>query len=388
MPLLAKDSTGRKTKAFWIILTVIFASYPLGLAPVALLALLPLASATRWLAPAAPSPSGNVPLDTDLPGKLGLAFIAWMVLTNLWAKDLPSAVGSTLAFVLIYSLATRSSRLVMADWPRFMKTALPAIFVATTLLHLTLVAERIALSNRASFFGLLGANYAPSLSLVATGFSWGYLASDPFPWAARIRLPWALLAGAAVFATGSRGGLLGFGVFLLIGVFWAAKRSPRLALLGASLALVVLLLFSPLLLKFGLTRQYDAERLKMWRAALRMTKDHPLGLGLQGYGFMLARYVPELSSYHFAHNIYFQVGADLGYPGVALFLAYLLALVADGARTVSRTGNPMTATLLATFIAMLIRELVDVDLIYSGGVDVAFWFIPAILRTMRNQGVG
>jgi len=82
-------------------------------------------------------------------------------------------------------------------------------------------------------------------------------------------------------------------------------------------------------------------RLKLWQAGLRMIADRPLvGVGVGRFKMNAPRYGadddPELV--HIAHNTYISVGAEMGLPGLVLYLglywATLRSLVRQHARAV------------------------------------------------------
>jgi O-antigen ligase len=185
-----------------------------------------------------------------------------------------------------------------------------------------------------------------------------------------------------MLATGSRGGIIGLAALVLFSVRWNPRR---LAAFVVGVALIVGLTWGHM----NCTRPYDLERLAMWKAASHMMKDHPFGLGMQGFNAVYPQYkAPNMPIRHFAHNIFFQLGADLGYPGLGLFILFILAVVYSGVKLVMKTGRPLCRLLLATFVAILVREMVDVSIIYSGGVDVVYWLAPGLVGALSSLEFG
>jgi putative inorganic carbon (hco3(-)) transporter len=163
--------------------------------------------------------------------------------------------------------------------------------------------------------------------------------------ARRARLPaatlgWGLVAalllvGAA--ATLSRGG----GLAIAAVVLWAALRRVVQARLVGAVAVLAVLLAGPLLLvasdvldKAVAQKEFVAgynvdTRLQRWEAAARMLGDNLLlGVGPGGFRTHYVEYsaFAELSEPRpVAHQMYLEVGAELGLPGLTVFLGVILA---------------------------------------------------------------
>ena len=148
-----------------------------------------------------------------------------------------------------------------------------------------------------------------------------------------------LLAGAAV--TVSRGGAMA----TLAALVWVLARRivpTRLLAVGAGAVLLVgtvgALLAAPQIRTALAQKSYIAStnvetRQLRWQAALRMLADHPwTGVGPAGFPAEYVRYsgFAELSERTpVTHEMYLEVGSELGVPGLALFLGLItLAAVA------------------------------------------------------------
>lgn len=71
------------------------------------------------------------------------------------------------------------------------------------------------------------------------------------------------------------------------------------------------------------TYQQDASstsRLVLWKAALAMATDYPFGIGLGNFHQLVMDYVPDLTVERSAHNTIIACLAELGWPGLLLFL--------------------------------------------------------------------
>ena len=64
------------------------------------------------------------------------------------------------------------------------------------------------------------------------------------------------------------------------------------------------------------------SRINLWKGGLRMLKDNPFGVGPGNFNQNIGRYSPDVAGMS-PHSTYIQSAADLGLPGLALFLAIL-----------------------------------------------------------------
>jgi O-antigen ligase len=205
------------------------------------------------------------------------------------------------------------------------------------------------------------------------------LAPFPLAWLARpgrprLRpLPIAvLLLVALVFLlTQSRGAVLGLMGAALAWLVWGRLRLRWLALLAALLVLLFAFLARPGVQESGwparLLQELDAGsktgdaiswlgRLEIWRAAGQMLLDYPVvGAGLYTFDpVSRANYVYEVVSpglpLTHAHNLWLEMGATAGWPGMLAFAGLWATAVAWLWRA---GGRPATARLPAVFGASL-----------------------------------
>jgi O-antigen ligase len=114
-------------------------------------------------------------------------------------------------------------------------------------------------------------------------------------------------------------------------------------------------------------------RLGMWSKAIRMTRDRPIfGWGIGTFPVQQALYfhpdVPTRSQKSIlegraslsenAHNTYGQIAAELGIPGLALYLGVLLAFLATAARAVPRVRKGMRRLVLIGTIGAIVAQMV------------------------------
>jgi len=195
---------------------------------------------------------------------------------------------------------------------------------------------------------------------------------------------WLVCAGVLVVgtaATASRGGLVALAAVaawsLLSGTVKIRYAVVCVAVLGAALALVVAL--NPAVVQDTLhQKQYVAahnneDRLLRWSAALAMMSDHPvLGEGPAGFTLHYPEYLRAgyLHGYDsdavpsaVAHEMYLEVGSELGLPAMLLFVMLITTAVSvaggarrrpgRGSRSVAARGAAIQGGLLAAVTGAL-----------------------------------
>jgi O-antigen ligase len=227
----------------------------------------------------------------------------------------------------------------------------------------------------------------------------------------------ALLAGLIVSA--SRGGMISFlagAVFLAI-IAWPQKSEaetgsrrslPRMVAVGV---LFVVMLVSVMLLagsdelfenfaaisqETGTQQQTSVpegdlfRRHDLWKATIRMIKDHPLsGVGLGAYPLAYTRYDPSsgLQRVEQAHNDYLQITADAGIPGGLLAILFLFFLFTRGlraAQTRDRRRRAMVIGALIGCFSIVVHSFVDFNLQVTANAQI-FLALTAIATLERNK---
>lgn len=158
------------------------------------------------------------------------------------------------------------------------------------------------------------------------------------------------IAGA-ILVDASRGGLLA--LIAAGAVIFLQSRSRRglFLLLGGGLALALLLSPVSPVRRFVDPSPGDKtaanDRLELWSAGLRMIESHPItGIGLGNFEAEVPSYLAPGEHIDFiAHNTYIQMAAEMGLPGLALFLAILLFTLGSLNRT-RRLAQEANATLV------------------------------------------
>ena len=188
----------------------------------------------------------------------------------------------------------------------------------------------------------------------------------------RWKLPLAVVvaSGFCVVLTLSRGALMMLAIacaLVFVGSFlrrptWHKTRVAGAFSLGA--ALVVAKGWDTIVARFQhAPRQSEMARDKFNEAASKMLADHPLGIGLNQYSYVLSHdgyaqavKLPEVDRDGLAHHIYWLTAAELGWAGLAAYVALLLvplALAVHGA-AIARRDDVRGDVLLGCAVALAV----------------------------------
>ncbi|MCX6340048.1 MAG: tetratricopeptide repeat protein [Candidatus Aureabacteria bacterium] len=244
-------------------------------------------------------------------------------------------------------------------------------------------------------------------------FGWIYPAATRR--AAASFLVFSIAGTAALFATGSRGGIAA----LLLGVFIVARllRLPLKRFKPYALILVIAALFVFLYLPSPLnhysmaavgkisdiastTRAGTAWRVMVWEIGAGMALEHPFrGSGIGSLNILylphLARFLNQREHKNFlplagegidyAHQEYLQVWIELGFIGLLLLLWFIVSIVASGFTMTreARDRSGMPAALCAGCSAFLIEGMVSFPL-HLWASTVTFSIFAGILASRHS----
>lgn len=202
------------------------------------------------------------------------------------------------------------------------------------------------------------------------------------------------LTGVVLLLTKSRGGYLAILVAALVTLWLAGRRILALVLLGGTAVAILWLLYSAsdaLLLTEtanGLTDPSTMQfRLQVWQVALRMLSDFPFtGVGIGAFNDVAMRLYPIAESNNpGTHNIFLQVGVDLGLPGLIVYVALLLLVVYMGWMTLKKARKTQDTNLQAMMIGAIAgiagysaHGLLDNGL-WSTQVSFVPWLVVALV---------
>lgn len=346
-----------------------------------------LVAVVAWRLPVAVAIFAVLTFPEHLPGSLGVGatlakpvgaviFAGWAVLAigRRGAKGLLPRERPGLFVVVVAFLALAAASALWAGSTGRVSYELGRLLQVAALLVVTYTAASTHRGFRTIVWGLLAGSAITSAYSVASGnyasngrlgvlFDPNFFAAELIPAivisfflfvsaeSTRVRVAAAVVAVVDVLAfalTQSRGGIVGMAVALVAAVVLAGRARPRivaivLVVIAAGLSYYAVYRPAHVAGSFstGLSGA-SSGRSDEWRIALRMLDGHPLGgVGLGNYPIAEPSYATGTLNLNFvrlvvtdrlaAHNSYLEVAAELGIPGLVLFLAVLwLALRAAG----------------------------------------------------------
>jgi putative inorganic carbon (hco3(-)) transporter len=145
-----------------------------------------------------------------------------------------------------------------------------------------------------------------------------------------------------------------------------------------------------LLSSFSLENSTDAAfiqdsnsvRIYVWQVTLKMIRDYPvLGVGSGVYPGIYDKYTKletreDFRHKAFAHNIFLQVAAEFGIPGLTIF-CLMLSILFYISFSLARTKNPIYQGMFASLVGLMIHQQVDIP-IWGVGIGGAFWMLAGL----------
>jgi O-antigen ligase len=190
--------------------------------------------------------------------------------------------------------------------------------------------------------------------------------------------------------TYSRGGWLGL-VFAII--VFAALKDKRFFIV-----IIVIALLSPMVLPSvvetriasigSLEESSNAFRISIWVAAVRMIKDYWLtgiGLGLSAFSRVYRHYMLAGTPALHAHNLFLQVGIEMGIVGLLLLLWACLAAYIKARRPIhfEQKHSIILAGILAALAGHLIHGLFDY-VWFSPKIVMIFWMYLGMTSALSS----
>lgn len=135
----------------------------------------------------------------------------------------------------------------------------------------------------------------------------------------------------AVFLTGSRGGLLGLGVTILVVALRSSKKIIGLAVISLFIIAYIWQAGPMMKQRAATIENYQQEssaeeRINAWRAATKMIAANPIfGVGLSAFGTAFPDYSDKRPRE--AHNTFFQIAAESGLLAGIMYLLILWNII-------------------------------------------------------------
>jgi exopolysaccharide production protein ExoQ len=335
-----------------------------------------------------------------------LLFVAWAVLSAVWAEDpgrvftaVSRYVPNAMLLLIVYAAArTRKQAMWIAA----------ALLIASVLSAAYGIAYPVEADVEGRLSGSLGnANETAAALGVGVALAGGLaFAMRGRPWlrlAAGLGVP---ICSVALFMTASRGGLVALAAMLVAGVLFAGPRRKVVLTVALLATLGGFLYFGafadPQQREHLLQSNGGTGRSDIWKVGWRMVEANPvLGVGAGNFSSSSVRYLLEPgaithSNYivdvpKVAHNTYLEVLAELGAVGLILFLAVLGSLVAAVVRAVRQFAAAGDEEMEMLSRAVLIAIIGFLTAAFFGSREFSnqLWLLlslaPVLLRIARVE---
>ena len=259
-----------------------------------------------------------------------LIFILWMCLTTVFAvhaalaqEQLVKVIKIELMTFVTMMLMTNRFRIDLLVWT--ITLSLGFYGVKGGIFTLSGGGVDHVLGPPGSF---IGGNNEMGLALIMTIPLMRYLQLQ----ANKVWIKWGMAAAmgltiVAILGTQSRGALVGLLVMGAMLIWKSRRRFALFIVMGAVLLGGISFMPGSWHDRMQTIENYQDDasalgRINAWEFAFNLAKDRPI-LGAGNVAFLpdlFARYAPDPDNVHDAHSIYFEVLAEHGFVGLALFL--------------------------------------------------------------------
>ncbi len=338
-----------------------------------------------------------------------VAFLAWNMMSVLWAQS-PSAVfKSTERFALdallvpIVFWSVRDRRHVVWIFGVFIVGAVLSVLWGLTQGKVTggAAAAQVGRLSGAN----VEANVLATLLVVCTVFSSALvLVQRRAPVARTLAMLAALGAMIAFFGTLSRGGFISLAVVVLVGCVYAGRARPAFVALviAATLVGAIFLGNDASGAVQRLTSSNTSGRSDIWKIGLRMVRANPvIGVGSGNYTIAEPHYLLTqpgvitrgdliVTTPFPAHNIYLHILAEMGIIGLALFLLILWLSIRSAVKAVGvfRDTGQRSLEILGRSLVVALAGILVADFFVSDQYSKQLWVLlalgPALLAIARR----
>lgn len=194
-----------------------------------------------------------------------------------------------------------------------------------------------------------------------------------------------LLPLTALILSGSRGGIIGLVLAVLIYLFVSKKdKFFNSTIVSTGFAIVVFLALALAAYKFGFNPKSDSVRIEIYKYSFQMlTANWHFGIGLGDFYTNISAITPEASSFRtFAlpyalhpHNIFLAFWLNLGLAGFLVFIGLLISFFWKMFKYQSK--NLLWGAALMAMIAVLTHGLFD-STYWKNDLSALFWLTMAV----------
>jgi O-antigen ligase len=215
----------------------------------------------------------------------------------------------------------------------------------------------------------------------------------------------ALIMGAALLDTGSRGGIVALATVLVAAVLFGGRWRGRAAAIAVVVALLVpfyVVALAPSGAVQHLNSNSSTGRTDLWKVGLKMWSANPVGgVGSGNFANAAIDYVETSGPLsradiivdvpHVAHNTYLEILDELGVPGFLAFITIAITSIASALRAAhlyERAGDK-PFELMSRSVALAVIALLSADFFITNEYEHLLWLLlalpAALLAVARSE---
>lgn len=205
-----------------------------------------------------------------------------------------------------------------------------------------------------------------------------------------------LLVMINIIMTGSRNAIIGLGVGLVVlAVIYSRKIIGYIILIGIGVFALPQTRYRILDI---FNKEQNESRIKLWKTAIAMIKEHPLGgVGNGNYVTRYNEYVAKYPNLQYksyknfpTHNSYLKIQSELGIAGIISFLGLLACSIKKVYMVPKVTEDTFIKLFytgfLASMVAFLAMNFFD-NMFFIPQVAMSYWMIVAIGDNIYTNSV-
>jgi O-antigen ligase len=237
-------------------------------------------------------------------------------------------------------------------------------------------------------------NDLAALTLLQLSIAAAYYVAEPPGWLKRGALVGMVVLPLVILLTQSRGAFLGLLFFGVLALSTHRKKLKIVGFVAMVLVAATLVLPSTAWDRLGMVKALGGgveslgelddqgsaeERYQIWETSFRIIADHPVtGVGWSTYPRANALYSPQLGARD-THSTYLTLAAEVGFPGLLLFLVLIAAAVAraEVVRRKLRERDPIAAQQLRLLVLGLVGFLIAG--IFASYARLTFLYVHLVL---------
>jgi O-antigen ligase len=335
----------------------------------------------------------------------GVFLVAWSAMSVAWAESAGSAVTATYRYLLnlllipIVFTSVRSRKHVLWFAAAFVLGAV--VSAAYGFVH-PIQSTAVGAQN-GRLTGTVGdANDQAAVLVAAIALAFGLVvALRQAPLLRLLAILAVIISLAGVVNTLSRSGLLALGIMLIAAVLFGGrwrKWAALLLLLSAFGAVTYFVAFAPQASRARVTSGDTSGRSTIWVIGWRMVKANPvLGVGAGNFAVTSIHYLNgpgELTRADLivdtpkvAHNIYLELQADLGLPGLIAFVTIVLSSAAAAIRAarIFESRGESDLEVMSRCVVLSLVGFMASDFFLSGQFSKQLWLMLAFGPTLLSM---